>query len=45
VRLGPNGAEEVMPIGDITAYEAEWLAKLKEELKGSIAKGVDFANQ
>ena len=39
VRLGPSGAEEVMPIGDITEYESEWLAKLKVELKGSIRKG------
>ena len=45
VRLGPKGAEEIMPIGDITPYEAEWLAKLKDELKGSIKKGIDFANQ
>ena len=45
VRLGPSGAEEVMPIGDITEYEADWLAKLKVELTGSIQKGVDFANQ
>ena len=45
VRLGPSGAEEVMPIGDITEYEADWLAKLKVELTGSIQKGVDFVNQ
>jgi malate dehydrogenase len=44
VRLGPNGAEEVMPIGDITDYEAEWLAKLKVELKSSIDKGIAFVN-
>jgi malate dehydrogenase len=44
VRLGPSGAEEVMPIGDITEYESEWLAKLKVELKGSIDKGINFVN-
>ena len=44
VRLGPSGAEEVMPIGDITEYESEWLAKLKVELKGSIEKGINFVN-
>ena len=44
VRLGPNGAEEVLPIGDISAYEADWLAKLKVELTGSIEKGMAFVN-
>ena len=39
-----SGAEEVMPIGDITEYESEWLAKLKVELKGSIEKGINFVN-
>ena len=44
VRLGPNCAEEVLPIGDISAYEADWLAKLKVELTGSIEKGMAFVN-
>ena len=28
VKLGPNGAEEVLPVGDITDYEKGWLEKL-----------------
>lgn len=42
VRIGPTGAEEIFPIGDITEYEKGWLAKMHDELKGSIAKGQDF---
>lgn len=41
--LGPNGVEEVLGMGEMTPYEAEWLAKLKPELVGSIEKGVQFA--
>mmetsp|Transcript_12222 Transcript_12222/g.14603 ORF Transcript_12222/g.14603 Transcript_12222/m.14603 type:complete len:399 (-) Transcript_12222:384-1580(-) len=44
-KLGVNGVEETLPIGDITDYEKTWLDKLKDELKGSIAKGIDFANK
>ncbi len=44
VRLGPGGAEEVLPVGDITDYEKGWLEKLIPELKASIDKGVEFAN-
>jgi hypothetical protein len=33
VRLGPSGAEEVLPMGDLTDYEQSWLAKLIPELK------------
>jgi malate dehydrogenase len=44
-RLGPGGVEEVMPIGDITPYEAKWLEQAKAELKGSIEKGVAFAQE
>lgn len=44
-RLGPNGVEEVMPIGTITEYEQGWLEKLKPELQASIDKGVKFAQE
>ena len=44
VRLGPGGAEEVLPVGDITDYEKGWLEKLIPELKASIDKGIEFAN-
>ena len=45
VKLGPGGAEEVLPVGDITDYEKDWLEKLIPELKASIDKGIAFANQ
>jgi malate dehydrogenase len=45
VKLGPSGAEEVLPVGDITEYEKEWLTKLIPELKSSIDKGIAFANK
>ena len=41
-KFGKDGIEEVMPIGDITAYEQEWLDKLKPELKAQIDKGIAF---
>eukprot|EP00227_Mantoniella_beaufortii_P013941 CAMPEP_0197586636 /NCGR_PEP_ID=MMETSP1326-20131121/8540_1 /TAXON_ID=1155430 /ORGANISM="Genus nov. species nov., Strain RCC2288" /LENGTH=365 /DNA_ID=CAMNT_0043151281 /DNA_START=141 /DNA_END=1238 /DNA_ORIENTATION=+ len=45
VRLGPAGAEEVLPVGDLTDYEKSWMEKLIPELKASIDKGVEFAQQ
>ena len=42
VRLGKEGVEEVLSYGDITAYEQQWLDKLKPELKEQIDKGVAF---
>mmetsp|Transcript_7535 Transcript_7535/g.10192 ORF Transcript_7535/g.10192 Transcript_7535/m.10192 type:complete len:394 (-) Transcript_7535:284-1465(-) len=44
-KLGKDGVETVMPIGDITEYEQGWLEKLKTEVEGSIAKGIEFANK
>ena len=45
VKLGPNGAQEVYPVGPITAYEKGWYDKMLAELKASIDKGVEFANK
>jgi malate dehydrogenase len=45
VRLGPSGAEEVMGLGTLSAYEQKGLEALKPELKASIEKGVQFANK
>jgi malate dehydrogenase len=42
VRIGPNGAEEIFPIGEITEYEQGWLVKMQDELKSSIKQGQDF---
>ena len=44
VRLGPSGAEEVMPISDITEYEVRVVGEAQVELKGSIEKGINFVN-
>ena len=44
VKLGPQGAEEVFPPGDLTPFEEEALEALKPELLKSIEKGVAFAN-
>jgi len=44
VRLGKNGVEEVLGLGQLTDFEKEGLEALKGELKSSIEKGVKFAN-
>ncbi|MBW8192321.1 malate dehydrogenase [Neiella marina] len=44
VKLGKNGVEEVLPYGDISAYEKEALDGMLETLTGDIAKGVEFVN-
>ncbi|XP_031132070.1 malate dehydrogenase 1, mitochondrial [Ipomoea triloba] len=45
VRLGKNGVEEVLGLGSLSDFEKEGLEKLKPELKSSIEKGIQFANQ
>lgn len=45
VRLGPDGAEEVLPIGDLTEVEEKALQEAIPQLKGNIDKGIQFANQ
>lgn len=42
VRLGKNGAEEVLPIGKINDYETGLIEKCLEDLKKNITKGVEF---
>ncbi|MFT4926333.1 MAG: malate dehydrogenase [Phenylobacterium sp.] len=42
MRLGPNGVEELLPIGDLSAYEEKALADMMDTLKGDVQKGVDF---
>uniref|UniRef100_A0A1J3KBP9 Malate dehydrogenase n=1 Tax=Noccaea caerulescens TaxID=107243 RepID=A0A1J3KBP9_NOCCA len=42
VRLGRTGAEEVYQLGPLNEYERIGLEKAKQELAGSIQKGVDF---
>lgn len=45
VKLGPNGVEEIFPIGNVSEYEAACLEKLKPELSGSIEKGIKFVKE
>lgn len=45
VRLGKNGVEEVLGLGPLSDYEKQGLESLKPELKASIEKGIQFANQ
>lgn len=42
VRIGKNGIEEFLPIGDMSGIEQENFEALKTELTKSIQKGVDF---
>ena len=45
VRLGPNGAEEVLPLGKMTAFEEKGVAELIPVLKKNIDTGIEFANK
>ncbi|KAG8485026.1 hypothetical protein CXB51_021642 [Gossypium anomalum] len=45
VRLGKNGVEEVLGLSSLSEYEKNGLESLKPELKASIHKGINFANQ
>lgn len=45
VSLGKDGIEKVHPLGALNDDESKGLENLKEELSGSIAKGVDFVNK
>ncbi|VAH77919.1 unnamed protein product [Triticum turgidum subsp. durum] len=44
VRLGKNGVEEVLGLGQLTQFEKDGLEALKGELKSSIEKGVAFSH-
>ena len=45
VRLGPNGAEEILPIGQLSAFETQSLEKLVPDLIVQAQKGIQFANK
>lgn len=45
VRLGKNGVEEVLGLGNLSDYEKQGLENLKPELKSSIEKGIKFARE
>jgi len=44
-KFGKNGVEEVLPFGNLTAYEKKWFGKFMPELKTQIQKGIEFANK
>jgi len=45
VKLGPGGVEEFLPLGELSSYEQKGLEEAVSALKGSIQKGVEFANK
>ena len=45
VRLGKNGVEEVLGLGELSDFEKQGLENLKGELKASIEKGIKFAHR
>ena len=45
VRLGPNGAEEVLPLGKLTPFEEKGVQELIPVLKKNIDTGVEFAQK
>jgi malate dehydrogenase len=42
VKLGPNGIEEILPYGKLSAYEQTTLDKMIPDLLSQAKKGVDF---
>lgn len=42
VRLGPRGVEEILPIGQVNAYEEKAIHKAIPELAASIKAGIEF---
>ncbi|CAH7667833.1 Lactate/malate dehydrogenase, partial [Phakopsora pachyrhizi] len=45
VKLGPDGIQKLLPIGNIDDHKKEMLKACIGELKGNISKGVDFVNK
>eukprot|EP01039_Chlorochromonas_danica_P007285 gene7286-8062_t len=43
VRLGPNGVEEVLPFGKLSAFEQKGLDSMLPDLVAQAKKGVEFA--
>eukprot|EP00814_Leptocylindrus_danicus_P017003 CAMPEP_0116017976 /NCGR_PEP_ID=MMETSP0321-20121206/8376_1 /TAXON_ID=163516 /ORGANISM="Leptocylindrus danicus var. danicus, Strain B650" /LENGTH=348 /DNA_ID=CAMNT_0003488287 /DNA_START=126 /DNA_END=1172 /DNA_ORIENTATION=+ len=44
-KFGPDGVEEVLHYGELSAYEQTWLEKMLPDLKKQIQKGVDFVSK
>lgn len=45
VTLGPNGAEEIHGMGELSAFEKEGLEAMLPDLIAQVKKGVEFANK
>ncbi len=45
VRLGPNGVEEILPYGDLSAFEEQAKQDMLDGLRGDIQLGVDFVTK
>lgn len=45
VHLGPEGAEVVVPFGQLSPFEKESLDKLVPDLVAQAQKGIDFAKK
>merc|ERR1712151_1418932 len=43
VKFGKNGVEEVLPVGNLNAYEETRLAEAKAQLKTEIESGLNYA--
>jgi len=43
IKLGPNGVEEFLPLGELSPFEQEGLEAMKELLTKNIKAGVTFA--
>lgn len=44
-KFGPNGVEQVLGYGNLSAYEKGWLDKMMPDLQKQIQKGIDFVNK
>jgi len=44
VRLGPAGVEEILPYGELSAFEQKAKDDMLEGLRGDIKLGQDFVN-
>ncbi|CAE6394710.1 unnamed protein product [Rhizoctonia solani] len=42
VKLGPNGVEKILPLGQLSDYEAALVKTATPELKDNISKGINF---
>ena len=45
IELGPNGVENILPVGKLTEYEQKLLDACLKDLKGNITKGEKFVQE